>query len=152
MVLPSLLGSVAGVRGGRTLVVVESSLAPGAMTCLHAHDEDEALEAVDGRVTVFLDDDVIELEAGDSVLVPRGVPHTLQAGPARVRLLSASFVSSPSRYEDFLRAVAPARAGEPVEPSAEEIAGLAAAAAANDIDVLGPPGQLPPALAKRRAA
>jgi quercetin dioxygenase-like cupin family protein len=152
MVLPALLGSVAGVRGGRGLAVVESTLAAGAMTPLHAHDEEEGLEAVDGRITVFLGDEVIELEAGDSVVVPCGVPHTLRAGPAPTRLLSASFVSSAGRYEDFLRAVAPARPGEPVEPSAEEAAALAAVAAACGTAVLGPPGLLPAALDERRVA
>jgi oxalate decarboxylase/phosphoglucose isomerase-like protein (cupin superfamily) len=131
-------------------VVIETVLPAGAMTPLHAHDEDEALQAVDGRIAVFLPDEVVTLGAGGNVLVPRGVAHTLRA-ETDARLISATYVSSASRYEDFLRALAPARAGEPAPLIPEEGAGLAAVAERNGIVVLGPPGLLP-ASARVRAA
>lgn len=138
MPLLALLGT--GISPG--LVVVESALPVGGMTPLHAHDDDEALQVADGRVVVYLLDEAVTLESGDSLLVPRGAPHTVRAETA-ARLVSATYVTSVSRYEDFLRAVAPARPGEPLDLIPEEAAGLASVAEVNGIAVLGPPGSLP---------
>jgi quercetin dioxygenase-like cupin family protein len=138
MPLLSLLGT--GTSPG--LVVVESALPAGGMTPLHAHDDDEALQVADGTVTVYLADEIVTLGAGDSVLVPRGVAHTVRAETA-ARLVTATYVTSAGRYEDFLRAVARARPGDPLELLPDEAAGLAHLADVNGIAVLGPPGALP---------
>ena len=121
----------------RDLAVIESTLRAGQMTPLHMHPGDEALEVVDGDVTVFLGSDATRLGAGDSLVLPGREAHALRAEGGRARIRTASFVASVSRYEDFLRAVATPAAVGFVEDSLEAIA------AANGIRVLGAPGALP---------
>jgi quercetin dioxygenase-like cupin family protein len=121
----------------RDLAVIESTLRAGQMTPLHTHPGDEALEVIEGDVTVFLGSDVTRLGAGDSLVLPGREAHALRAEDGRARIRTASFVASVSRYEDFLRAAATSAAAAFAEDS------LHAIAAANGIDVVGPPGTLP---------
>jgi hypothetical protein len=111
-------------------------------TSLHAHEEDETIEVLEGRVTVYAADETVTLTAGESYLVGAGVPHAHRAEADRVRYLATASVLSVGRYEDFLRAV-----GRPADErgwvSPEEEAAITAIAAANRIAVLGAPGTLP---------
>src|SRR4051812_32354623 len=146
MVIRSLLQTVQLIDpGGPHLAIVESSLRSRQMTPLHVHSGDEALQVVEGAVTVHSGDGVFRLGAGDSLLLPGGEPHTVRAD-ATTRIRTGSHVSSVGRYEDFLRAVA---APGPLSP--EDEATLAAIGWVNGIRVLGPPGVLPSADAARAA-
>lgn len=48
---------------------------PGAIVPRHHHDVEEAFFVFEGRTTVWLGDEEIELEAGDGMLVPSGMSH-----------------------------------------------------------------------------
>lgn len=132
--------------------VVERRMGAGDMAPLHVHPDDEVFEVLEGALTLFIGEDTARLEPGDAFVAPAGVAHTQRADTKHVRYLAGSFVRSPSRYEDFLRAVGrpvePAESGAALDwPSPDEEAALAAIAAANAITVLGPPGALPAAAA-----
>ena len=75
----------------------------GFATPLHVHrDVDEGFYVIEGELTVWAGDDVTVLNAGDFVLAPRGVPHTIKntaAGDTRVLV-----TSTPAGFEDFVRA------------------------------------------------
>lgn len=147
MVIRSLLQTVQLIDpGGPHLAIVETSLRSGQMTPLHVHSGDEALQVVEGAVTVRSGGDVFRLGAGDSLLLPGGEPHTVRADAQPTRIRTGSHVASVGRYEDFLRAVA---APGPLSP--EDEAALAAIGYVNGIRVLGPPGALPSADAARAA-
>jgi quercetin dioxygenase-like cupin family protein len=147
MVIRSLLQTVQLIApAGPHLAVVESSLRSRQMTPLHVHPGDEALQVVEGAVTVHSGGDVFRLGAGDSLLLPGGEPHTVRADAQPTRIRTGSHVASVGRYEDFLRAVA---APGPLNP--EDEAALAAIAYVNGIRVVGPPGALPSADAARAA-
>ena len=109
------------------------------MIPLHVHPEDEVVHVLEGVLTLFVDEERIRLEAGDSFVAPRAIPHTLGVESRDARYLSATLARSATRYEDFLRAVA-----VPGEASSWEESGdasrLAAIAAPNGIEVLGAPG------------
>ena len=84
------------------------------------------------------------LSAGDFLLAPRGVPHTIRnTGSEDVRML---IMSTPAGFEDFVQAFGtPALTHElPVLEGPPDIGRAAALAAENGIDLLGPPGMLPP--------
>ena len=132
------------VRGGASLTVVESTLAAGLMPPLHAHEDDEAFHVLEGSVIVYAGAETVQLEAGDSFVAPRSVPHTHRAATERARWLSMTFTSSAGGYEDFVRAVGTPLAAGGVAPTAEDEAALLAFAAPSRIAVLGPPGMLPP--------
>ena len=139
------------VTGRASLTVVESTLAAGLMPPLHAHEEDEAFHVLEGSILVYAGSETVQLEAGDSFVAPRSVPHTHRAATERARWLSMTFASSAGRYEDFVRAVGTPFANGGVAPTAEDEAVLLAFAAPSGIAVLGPPGMLPAELEPRAA-
>jgi mannose-6-phosphate isomerase-like protein (cupin superfamily) len=64
---------------GADLVIAEWTAPPGErfIAQLHIHHEDdEAWYVLDGALTVRVGDQDVELAAGESVIVPRGTPHT----------------------------------------------------------------------------
>jgi quercetin dioxygenase-like cupin family protein len=117
---------------------VEISLRYRQMAPFHVHTEDEELSVIEGRLTVYAGGVSVELGPGEAWVAPAGVPHTYRADTSHVRLVATSTVRAPSRYEDFLRAVA-----EPAEMSPEDEENLAVLAGANGIAVLAEPGALP---------
>jgi quercetin dioxygenase-like cupin family protein len=117
---------------------VEISLRYRQMAPLHVHTEDEELSVLEGRLTIYASGNRIELGPGEAWVAPAGVPHTYRADTSQVRLVAASAVRAPGRYEDFLHAVA-----EPSQMSPEDEANLAVFAGANGIEVLAEPGALP---------
>ncbi len=98
---------------------------------LHVHHaEDEAIHVLEGAADFWLDGRVTRLVAGESVFLPRSVPHTFRVtadGPAR--LLG---VVTPGGFEGFFPAAAAANAG-PHDP-----AGLGALAGRFRLAFLGP--------------
>jgi quercetin dioxygenase-like cupin family protein len=119
--------------GGRYGLVDMIEVPAGDMPPLHVHHaQDEGFLVLEGELSVFLPGREIALRPGEFVLAPRGVPHSYQVGDAPARVL---VLSSPGGFEDFVREVA---ALDSLSPEA-----LGAAAAARDIEILGPPGTLP---------
>jgi quercetin dioxygenase-like cupin family protein len=125
-------------------VMVERSAPLGAMAPLHRRDEDETYRVLEGELTFYVGDDVISAAQGDIVVAPAGLAHTFRAESADARWLVLTRVSSLDRFLDFGRAVS-SPAAQPDEgwPSPSETASVAALAAANGIELLGPPGALP---------
>jgi cupin domain len=114
------------------------------MTPLHVHPEDEVVQVVEGALTLFVNDEPVQLEAGDAFAAPRAIPHALVVESREVRYLSATVARSAARYEDFLRAVAvPAEASSASWEESGDASRLAAIAEPNGIEVLGPPGYAP---------
>ena len=126
--------------GDPTAALVERSARGGAMAPLHVRGEDEVYRVVEGLVTFFVGDETVSAAAGDVVVAPAGVARTVRVESSSARWLVLTRVESLPRFEDFGRALAP-----PSEdwPSLDEVAALSAIAAANGIDVVGPPGALP---------
>jgi len=89
--------------------MIESELAHGEMPPLHVHAADESFHIFEGSLTVYLGEDAVRLEAGETFVAPRGVPHTYRTESAKTRVLTMSRVESAARYDDFLRAVARCR-------------------------------------------
>ncbi len=122
---------------------------PGFGTVLHVHRvAEEGYYVKEGEITVWYGDKTAVLHAGDFLLLPRGVPHTLKhTGPGEVRLLG---VCSPAGFEDFVRAFGePATRRElPVVTEPLDIKRAIALAAEAGIDIVGPPGKLPGELAQ----
>ena len=129
--------------GVRAAVLETATMARGTMPPLHAHDRDESYHVLEGEVVFYVGDEIVRARAGDVVVAPGGVPRTFRVASAAARWLVMTSVKSLARYEDFTRAAVRPAAGLTGWPSAEDAAALAAIAAANDIDVLGPPGMLP---------
>ncbi len=77
--------------------------APGYRTPVHVHHRtDESFHVLSGRLTLWVDGVFHELEPGDHVHIPRGVPHAQgNRGTEPARLLMSV---SPGDFVDFFRA------------------------------------------------
>ena len=99
-------------------------------------DESEGFFVLDGELTLWVGDDVHTLRAGEFLLAPPEIPHTIRVGEGGARWL----LIAGGRFESFVRTVS-AISGEP------HPAELGRIAADHGIDLLGPPGMLPGQLA-----
>lgn len=128
--------------GGRYAIV--ENLAPeGDMPPLHVHHrEDEVFYVLEGRMRLHLPGEHVELASGDSFRAPRGVPHTYRVESETARWL---VFCQPAGFDALVRETAePARSdGLPPRGRAHDVEALAAAAARQGIELLGPPGALP---------
>ena len=133
-------------RDGRETTLAERSIRSGHMAPLHRRDEPETYRVIVGRLTFYVDGDVVVAEAGDVVVAAAHAQRTYRA-ESDARFLVLTRVGALDRYLDFGRAVAPPLAWSVSGwPSAEELATLTSIAAANGIQILGPPGALPDAV------
>jgi quercetin dioxygenase-like cupin family protein len=130
-----------GASTGGAAMVSEWTAARGHGSPLHVHhSEDEWFYVLDGELTFWVGGAVTVATAGAFVFGPRDVPHTFAVTSDQARFL---LVTEPAGMEDFLRALsdpAASRTVPPVsvEPPAPEA--MMAAAAAQGIEILGPPG------------
>jgi quercetin dioxygenase-like cupin family protein len=128
------------------LAILEQLAPPGSATPLHRHDvTDEYFYVLSGEVVFYSGANIHSCAAGSFVAVPRRTPHAFRVsdeGPARLLV-----VSSPARFEQFVRAVSvPATRidlpkSEP--PSPGDVERLAAVGAQHDVVLLGPPPAAP---------
>jgi quercetin dioxygenase-like cupin family protein len=128
-----------------SFALLESTGPAGDQTPLHVHHaDDEGFYVLEGEITLWVGDNQHVLRAGESVLAPRGVPHTVRVGDRDARWL---VTSTPAGFEAFVRAVGSTEP-QAALPSPDE---LARVAAEHGIEILGPPGMLPAELAARAA-
>jgi quercetin dioxygenase-like cupin family protein len=104
---------------GGLLSIIEVTEPPNAEAPLHVHHrEDEAFWILEGSVTLYVGDDVIEAGPGDYAFGPRDVPHRYTVGPDGCRML---FICTPAGFEDLVRAMSrPAEERTLPEPSDPE--------------------------------
>jgi len=116
--------------GGALLVVEQNNSQKGGPPRHIHHDQDEWFYAVHGEYVVEIGGEIYPLHPGDSVLAPRGVPHTwAHIGEETGRLLIA--FQPAGTMESFFSAAAPA--------SATGSAEVAELFAAHGMRLTGPP-------------
>jgi hypothetical protein len=114
------------------------------MPPLVRRNEPETYRVLEGEVVFFAGNDMVWARSGDVVVAPAGVARTFRVVSAEARWLVHTQVSSLERFHDFGRAVSrPLASPDDGWPSAEERSVVEAMAAANGIELLGPPGALP---------
>jgi mannose-6-phosphate isomerase-like protein (cupin superfamily) len=113
IVMKRLLG------GGQTagqFCLFENSSAGSTQTPIHVHaDDDETLFIIEGELTAVIAGEPRRLTAGDSIFLPRGVPHQLKnltGSPCRYVL-----IGTPAVFDRFVEEAGYERqAGEAVGP------------------------------------
>lgn len=130
---------------GAQALMLERSAPAGFMAPLHRSAERETYRVLAGEVTFHVGDEVVAARAGDVVVATAGAARTFHVDSEDgARWLVATRVRSVERFVDFGRAVsAPLANPSAGWPSAREETAVAAIAAANGIELLGPPGALP---------
>ena len=104
---------VTAAQSGGRLGVWESWEPRGTALPLHRHTrEDEQVVLLDGEVTIRLGDETHHLRAGDTLALPRGVPHAHEVTSETAHILT---VATPGGFEQlFLDLGTPDKA--PVPP------------------------------------
>jgi mannose-6-phosphate isomerase-like protein (cupin superfamily) len=131
----------ADTTDGRVCIIEQ--LAPtGSGSPLHVHaNEDEWFYVMEGELTFLVGGERIAAGPGGFVYGPRGIPHIFQVtseAPAHFLL-----VAEPGGFEAMVRAAGvPAAAPglPPADSPPPDMEKLGAAAAAQGIEILGPPG------------
>jgi quercetin dioxygenase-like cupin family protein len=122
---------------GGAMTIVEITEPPGAEAPLHVHHrEDEAFWVLEGGVTLYVGDEVIEASAGDYAFGPRDIPHRYTVGPQGCRML---FICTPGGFENLIREMsvpAESRTLPPPSDEAPDFERLAAIARANGCELL----------------
>ena len=74
------------VLGTQITVLTYGNDEPGVGPALHVHPYDEVFVVQEGRARFFVGDQVIDAEAGETVLGPAGLPHRfINLGPGRLQ-------------------------------------------------------------------
>jgi len=115
----------------------ESIEPQGTALPLHAHHrEDEQAVVLEGSVTSWVGDRVHHLCAGDTVALPRGVPHAHRVTSPRARILT---VASPGGFERlFTELGVPATPDTPPAPW-PDVAARTELLAQLGVEGVGPP-------------
>ena len=138
------LDTIARVRvpseetGGRWSVV-EMHLRAGHAPPMHVHESaDETIHVLEGAVTAHTPDGERSVDAGSSVVLPRGEAHSLVADEESVVLTS----TAPGSFDEFVAAVGE-RTDDPTvptrPPSEEAIGRVDSLAGDHAIEIVGPP-------------
>ena len=126
------------------VALVERAVREGHMPPLLRRPEAETYRVLEGEVAFFVGNDMVWAGPGDVVVAPCGVARTFRVVSPEARWLVLTQVRSLERFADFGRAVSPPLPAPARDwPSFEERDTVAAMGAANDIELLGPPGALP---------
>ena len=119
---------------GDLAIFEQTSLSQGRGTPLHVHPlQDEIFYVLEGAYRVKLGDEIFNLSAGDSVFLPRAVPHAWTQVSERGKMIVV--LQPAGKLENFFVTMA----GLDHEPTQEEVAKLFAA---NEMQVVGPPLKL----------
>lgn len=131
-----------GVGAAAPLAVMEHWMPHGEAPPLHCHEgEDEIFHILEGRFRFRVGDREILAGPGDSLVAPKGVPHTFRVESAEG---GRCYVMTPGvQFEGLIRALArPAPSAAlpaPVRPTPEMQDALIAAGQQHGIAILGPP-------------
>ena len=77
----------APARGAYELALYRVDIPPAGGLPAHRHDHLDVFVVVAGGGVFHLDDEAVDLAAGDSVVVPVGVRHTMKAGAQGASLI-----------------------------------------------------------------
>ncbi len=108
-----------GSQTGGAFSLIEQCYRPGAGVPLHFHTQEDAVfYIVEGHMEFVVGTRKISADAGATVLLPRGVPHSSTAGPRGARALVTFFPAGGERMFRELNALAP---GDPDREKARAI-------------------------------
>ncbi|MCB2410295.1 cupin domain-containing protein [Hymenobacter lucidus] len=116
---------------GDLAIFEQTSLSPGRGTPLHIHPhQDEIFTVLDGEYAFQVGEDKHRLRTGDSIFLPRQVPHAWTQVSARGKMQVT--LQPAGKLEEFFVTMAALK----TEPTPAEVARLFAA---HDMSVVGPP-------------
>ena len=105
------------------------------------HQEDEAWYVIDGHMTFYIGDHVLEAPSGTFVYAPRGTAHTFTVDIEPTHVL---VFASPAGFEHFAMELSQPMDGgrPPADPSVPPPEALAPIAERYGIEIVGPPKRI----------
>jgi quercetin dioxygenase-like cupin family protein len=97
----------APARGAHELALYRADLPAGGALPPHRHDHLDVFTVVAGSGTFHLDDEAFDLALGDSVVVPIGALHLLEAGAEGVSIVVTMLAGTRMMRADGSEAVPP---------------------------------------------
>lgn len=138
--LMTVCRSSASGRDGVSVIEFRAPYGDAPPTHVH-HDDDEIFHLIEGRMRFRVGDKEFTLEAGQSAVAPKGIPHAFRVeSPEGARGLN---IMAGPNFENFVRAMGrPAETADlpaPEAPSRELIARIGEIAARHHMALVGPP-------------
>jgi quercetin dioxygenase-like cupin family protein len=133
---------VASRQGADGISVIEHWMPYGEAPPLHIHrNEDEVFYVITGRMRFRIGERTLVASAGETLLAPKGIPHHFRVeSPEGAHCLT---VTRGADFESMVRTVSRQSGADwlppLVTPDAATVGSLAAACAANGIDIIGVP-------------
>jgi quercetin dioxygenase-like cupin family protein len=62
-----------------TMTIARLHLAAGAVVPRHQHENEQVVNVIEGRLRFVVDDEELELVAGETLALPANVPHGVEA-------------------------------------------------------------------------
>jgi quercetin dioxygenase-like cupin family protein len=94
---------VSAEQTNNSLFIAEFEFLPGSEPPRHVHTmEDEFIFIKEGEVTFFCGDDIIQAKPGDSVFLPKNIPHHFTITSPCVKAL---FVTTPANFGEFFKMI-----------------------------------------------
>ena len=113
----------------------------GDVTPLHIHNsEAEIFYVLEGGITAWSGSDVHQIDAGGAVYLPAGQAHAFGIRTEEARLIT---VTAPGRFGDFVTAAGIPITGDAPATWEFDLGRIMAAAGPHDIQIVGPPPELP---------
>src|SRR6185295_19787201 len=105
---------VTGEETNGSFSLLEITQRPGSEPPYHVHDlEDETIYVLEGQISFMVDGEIQELGAGQTIFLPRGIPHTFRVRSEMARTL---LYLTPAGFENYFRSLgSPARSIQPAE-------------------------------------
>lgn len=129
-----MMWHIASPASGGTLSLGEVWLNPGCEPPLHIHaHEDEAWYILEGTILFQLGMERLVRNSGESIFLPRGIPHGFAVQSREARILH---VYTPGGIEEAFRSLS-VEPGEPPPPLDQQA--VAAAFQARGVTFVGPP-------------
>ncbi len=137
--LLTFLATSEDTGGAFSLTYTEAQKGVSVEPPLHVHTrEEESFYVMEGAITAYVGDEVIRVEAGNLLTLPRGVLHRYTIGTEHARYLN---LCTPGGFEGFLRELsepAPSMTMPPAPEGPPDIPRLIAAAAKYGIAIVAP--------------
>jgi quercetin dioxygenase-like cupin family protein len=94
---------VSAEQTNNSLFIAEFEFLSGSEPPRHVHTvEDEFIFMKEGEVTFFCGDDIIQAKPGDSVFLPKNIPHHFVITSASAKAL---FVTTPANFGEFFKMI-----------------------------------------------
>lgn len=130
-----------GHQTAGAVAVLDQRGTRGDVTPMHVHrNEAEIFYVLEGGITAWSGDDLLELEEGDAVHLPAGRPHAFGIRSSRARLIT---VTAPAGFADFVSAAGVPLDGDQPATWEFDLGRIMQAAPQHGIEIVGPPPELP---------